>query len=187
MAHSLYDIGDDNDGRTDPWLNDRQDRRSAIIPVRLVLIAIVLGVLALVLLYNRMPASGAPSAPATSAEAPTAISTRFALCDDIAGQACILSAGSYAYQGRRYRIADISAPQLNDAACPLEAEQARRGRSALQAMMNGGRFDAYPDPSDSDPRARILMRDGVSLGQLMILKHHARPWSSRPIDWCNAG
>ncbi|WP_303758541.1 hypothetical protein [Sphingobium yanoikuyae] len=44
-------------------------------------------------------------------------------------------------------------------------------------------FVAHLAPADSDPDARILVRDGVSLGQRPILQYHARPWSNRPIDW----
>ena len=65
-----------------------------------------------------------------------------------------------------------------------EAERAQEGRIALAAMMNGGAFEARPDPIDPDPAARVLVRDGVSIGQLMILKGHARPWSPKPIHWC---
>jgi hypothetical protein len=54
----------------------------------------------------------------------------------------------------------------------------------LMTMMNGGAFEALPDTADTDPSSRILLRDGVSIGQLMILKHHAQPWSRNPTNWC---
>jgi hypothetical protein len=42
---------------------------------------------------------------------------------------------------------------------------------------------AHLAPADSDPDARILVRDDVSLGQRLILQYHARPCSNRRIDW----
>lgn len=185
MAYSLHDIGDEDRDRSGHWLNDKQDQRRAIVPLRLILIALLMGALLLVLMRHVLPASTTASAP--SIDAPATISTRFAACDDLDGQACVLATDAYAYQGRRYHLADISAPQLEGAACPQEAALARAGRTALQGMLNGGSFEAHADPADSDPTARILLRDGVSLGQLLILKHYARPWSSKPINWCAAG
>lgn len=182
MAYSLHDIGDEDRDRSGHWLNDKQDQRRAIVPLRLILIALLMGALLLVLMRHVLPATSAPATPA--AEAPATISTRFAACDDLDGQACVLATDAYAYQGRRYHLADISAPRLEGAACPQEAALARAGRTALQGMMNGGSFEAHPDPADSDPDARILVRDGISLGQLLILKHYAQPWSNRPINWC---
>ncbi|CAM5449353.1 nuclease [Sphingobium scionense] len=183
MAYSLHDIGDEDRDRSDHWLNDKQDKRRAIVPLPLVLIALLMGALLLVLMRHVLPTT-APSAP--SIHAPTTISTRFAACDDLDGHACVLATDAYAYQGRRYHLADISAPRLEGASCPQEAALARAGRTALQGMMNGGSFEAHPDPADSDPAARILVRDGVSLGQLLILKRYARPWSAKPINWCAA-
>ncbi|WP_375188323.1 nuclease [Sphingobium yanoikuyae] len=185
MAYSLHDIGDEDRDRSDHWLNDKKDQRRAIVPLRLILIALLMGTLLLVLMRHVLPASTTASVP--SVDAPATISTRFAACDDLDGQACVLATDAYAYQGRRYHLADISAPRLEGAACPQEAALARAGRTALQGMLNGGSFEAHADPADSDPTARILLRDGVSLGQLLILKRYARPWSAKPIDWCAAG
>ncbi|WHO39635.1 nuclease [Sphingobium sp. AP49] len=186
MAQSLYEMGDQSPGRKDAWLNDMDERRTGILPLRMLLVALLLGAVLLLTVRNVLP-GGDASAAQPAIDAPTTISTRFAACDEMDGQACILSADSYAYQGRRYHLADISAPHVEGARCPAEADQARRGRTALQAMLNGGPFEARADTADTDPGARLLMRDGVSLGQLMILKGYARPWSNTPLDWCTGG
>lgn len=182
MAQSLYEIGDPTRDPQDRWLNEKDERRAGILPLRMLLIALLAGGMLLLLLRTVLPSGAEPSA--AMAQGPTVIATRFSACDNLDGEACVLSPDSYAYQGRRYHLADISVPRLEDARCPLEAERARRGRTALRAMMNGGAFEARSDPTDSDPGARLLVRDGVSFGQLMILKHHARPWTDKPIDWC---
>ncbi len=114
------------------------------------------------------------------------IADQFALCDDPKGHACVLTADSYAWRGHLYHLTGISVPSLTSPRCTQEADLARRSRTTLAAMMNGGSFDARPDPADRDPDARLLTRDGVSLGTLMILKGQAKEATSQPVDWCSA-
>ena len=179
MAHNLYDLGDRAPNASGAWLHDTQDGRNHILPAGIILLTLLIAVGAILLLKDiwHTPNDAKVSGSIT-------ISEPFESCDDLTGDACILSADSYAYKGQRYHLADIAVPSLADAQCPAEAELAQQGRTALAAMINGGAFDAQPDPIDPDPSARLLVRDGVSIGQLMILKGHARPWSPKPIDWC---
>ncbi len=181
MARNLYDVGDRRPDETDSWLNEKQENRARVVPIGLLLIALALAVGGALLVLPILPAAGVSSKTAIM---PTSISDEFTLCDDIKGDACVLATDAYAWRGRRYHLSDISAPSETDAKCPLEAAHARKGRAALLTMMNGGAFEAQPDPADADPSARILLRDNVSLGQLMILKGYVKPWSHDPIDWC---
>jgi len=181
MARNLYDVGDRHPDDAGAWLNDRQEQRTRIVPLGLLLIALGIAGAAALLLAKILPA---PGEAANQAATPMTINDRFALCDDAKGDACILSANAYAWRGRRYHLADVSVPSEANARCPAEADRAKKGRAALAAMLNGGAFEAQPDSADTDPSAQLLMRDGVSIGQLMILKGHARLWSRDPIDWC---
>lgn len=181
MARNLYDVGDRTPDDADSWLNEKQERRAKLVPIGMVAAALALAIGGTMLVMQVMPDTGRPAdASATAAS----ISDEFALCDDAKGAACVLSADAYAWRGKRYHLADIQAPSEIDPRCQQEAALARKGRSALFAMMNGGAFQALPDSADTDPSARILLRDGVSIGQLMILKGHAKPWSRQPVDWC---
>ncbi|MDI1297041.1 MAG: nuclease [bacterium] len=180
MAHNLYDMGDRHPDQSGSWLNDKQESRSRVLPVGLLIMALMIGGFGILLFKDILPAPG--SQPA--ADGPMTISDSFSACDDPAGQACVLSPDSYAYHGRRYHLADISTPSPTNPLCPAEAARADKARAALVSMMNGGSFEARADPADADPSARILTRDGVSLGSLMILKDYAKPWSAKPIDWC---
>jgi hypothetical protein len=182
MARSLYDVGDRNPDRDNSWLNDRQEKSARVVPVGMILAALVVAALGTMLIRTVLPSPASASAQ----EAPTMIADQFALCDDPKGQACVLTADSYAWRGHLYHLTGISVPSLTGARCPQEAVLARQSRATLAAMMNGGNFDARPDPADRDPDARLLMRDGVSLGTLMILKGQAREASAQPIDWCAA-
>ncbi|WP_311269179.1 nuclease [Sphingobium sp. WCS2017Hpa-17] len=181
MARNLYDVGDRTPDETGSWLNEKQEKRARVVPIGMLFGALALAIGGAIVFGQLLPATD--EAGKTTATT-TSITDEFALCDDSKGDACVLGADAYAWRGQRYHIADISVPSAIDAHCPQEAERARKGRAALLAMMNGGAFDAVPDAADPNPSARILLRDNVSLGQLMVLKGHAKPWSGKPIDWC---
>ena len=150
MAHNLYEPGDRAFDPSGAWLHDRQDGPATIVAGGIILVALVIAAAAILLFKDLMPAAdhGAVAARPT-------ISEQFGLCDDLTGAACVLSADSYAYKGHYYRLADISVPSQIGAKCPAEAERAQEGRIALAAMMNGGAFEARPDPIDPDPAARV--------------------------------
>ncbi|BBF68876.1 MULTISPECIES: nuclease [Sphingomonas] len=181
MARNLYDVGDRHPDDAGAWLNDKQEQRTRVVPIGLLLAALGIAGAVALLIAHILPA---PGDAAKDVAAPTSINARFALCDDVRGDACILSANAYAWRGTRYHLSDISVPSDTAPRCSAEAARAQKGRAALAAMLNGGAFEARPDAADPDPSARLLLRDGVSIGQLMILKGHARAWSRNPIDWC---
>ena len=183
MARNLYDLGDRTPDQNSDWLNDRSETRSRIVPLGMVVVALAMAGAALLLFRDALPQS---VGGARRADTATTISETFTQCDDLAGQACVLTPDSYAYAGKRYHLSDISVPSLNDPSCETEAQRARAGRAALTAMMNGGTLQALPDGANNDRSARLLVRDNVSLGQLMILKGHAKPWTRDMIDWCSA-
>ena len=175
MARNLYDIGDQRSS-PDTWLRDRQDGRQRVVPIGSVLIALLLAVAGVLLFHYAVPD------PEKAQSASTIIIDSFSACDESGGNGCTLSADRYSWHGRTYRVADIRAPSLDNPRCPQEAELARNGRTAMLALMNGGAFDARPAPSGGSER--ILIRDGVSLGSILILKGYARPPGEDQIDWC---
>jgi hypothetical protein len=178
MARNLYDLGDAPQN-TDAWLNERGERSLGIVPRGAVLLALVLGGAGFLLLRDQLPGpTGSRALP------PTTILDSFALCDDPAGTACVLAPDSYAWHGHPYHVADIIAPSLAEPRCPQEAELAGQGRATLLALMNGGTFEAHPDPIDAG--ARMLVRDGVSLGSLLVLKGYAKPAGGPAVSWCAA-
>lgn len=180
MARNLYEMGDPSPNQKLDWLSERQERSVQVMPLGILMVALAVGALVIMVLRSVLPAP----APESQAPVTTSIDTRFSACDEVKDEPCVLGPDRYAYQGQVYHLSDISVPRLTEARCPAEAEQARKGRYVLLAMLNGGAFDARPDAADRDPSARMLVRDGVSIGELMILKDYARPWSAKPLDWC---
>jgi hypothetical protein len=177
MARNLYEMGD-APTQTDAWLNDQQERRARIIPRGALVMAVLLGGAAFLVLREMAPD------PNAKAVTPTTVIDNFSACDDPTGEACVLATDRYAWRGRTYVLADIRAPSASAPHCPQEAELAQQGRATLLALMNGGAFEAQPAPTSLS--GRILIRDGVSLGSLLILKGFAKPAGDEPVDWCAA-
>jgi hypothetical protein len=180
MARNLYEMGDQPPELTGEWLNERDEKRSRLVPVGMVLAAIAFAGAAVMLAAQILPADG----KAPEVQAPMSIDETFALCDGSTGQSCVLSADRYSYHGRTYRLTGMQVPNLEKPRCKMEADRAVQARRTLAILLNGGVFDALADPSQKDPDVRILTRDGVSIGQLMILKGQARSLSDGAINWC---
>lgn len=183
MARNLYEMGDRRLDGAGAWLNEKNDARARVVPLGMVLAALVLAGLAALVLGGLLPGTGTTP----TADTPTSISEHFGLCDEVKGRTCVLSAASYSYHDRVYHLSDIVAPDAARPRCPAESDAALKGRRALLSLLNGGSFDAQPDPARPASDARLLTRDGVSLGQLMILKGFARPASAGAVDWCAGG
>ncbi|MFZ2996944.1 nuclease [Sphingobium sp.] len=183
MADTLHEQGDRNIHRGNEWHIPREGS-SRILPQGLLLIALVIGVGAVLLVGPTLTGSGG----VTQASAPMTISDAFTVCGDTGGNAdghaCVLSADTYVWRGQRYHVADMRAPTPEDAHCDAEKTAALAGRDGLLTMLNGGTVEVWPGPADADPAARLLIRDGVSLGQLMILKGYGRTPTAEPTDAC---
>lgn len=90
--------------------------------------------------------------------------------------------------GEKIRIADIDTPETHPARC---AEEARLGNAAtdrLQTLLNAGAFDLQPIRRDTDRygrKLRIVMRDGQSLGGVLVSEGLARNYAGGRRDgWC---
>ncbi|MET0370850.1 MAG: nuclease [Sphingobium sp.] len=177
MAHNLYDLGDQPSTTPDRWLRERTERRRHIVPRGALLVALILGGGGFLLFKDILPDPRA----AKAASAITIVDS-FRACDDPTGTACALSADRYAWRGRSYAIGDIRGPSLTSPSCEQEGELAKQGRAALLALMNGGAFEARPDPDNTN--ARLLVRDGVSLGSLLVIRGFAVPAGAGKTDWC---
>lgn len=187
MARNLYDVGDSRPSQSGKFLRESSEAQPGSMPWGMLLIALVAGGAAIgAIFFSLSDVEIGSSGNAADPAAPSTftISDRFSLCDDEAGDACVLSPSTYSWRGHVYHVSDIVTPGIFDTRCPAEAALAARGRRAFAAMLNGGGFEARPDAADNDPSARLLIRDGVSLGELMVTKGYAKPWTRDAVDWC---
>ncbi|MFM7029024.1 MAG: thermonuclease family protein [Chakrabartia sp.] len=117
-----------------------------------------------------------------------AASTQFSLCHRGGGVNCVVDGDTIWYRHEKIRVADIDTPETHPARC---ADEARLGRAAtlrLQQLLNQGPFTLQPIRRDTDRygrKLRILMRNGVSLGEILVREGLARRYSGgRRQPWC---
>lgn len=158
----------------------RGERKRSILPVRLLVVLVGLGAIIAWQIGGVLPGDSKP--PAFER-----VSERFSLCSNGATNQCVVDPATILYHGSVITIGDIDAPRSVGAACPEEREVAERGAARLAMLLNGGAFEMHPDIRATDGRGRklrILKRDGVSIGGLLVRSGVARPWSGTPGNWC---
>ncbi len=115
-------------------------------------------------------------------------SERFAACGYLSRTNCVVDGDTFYMNGEKIRIADIDAPETTGAQCSSEADLGARATRRLHALLNEGPFELKHFSSrDTDRygrKLRIVMRDGVSIGDRLIAEGLARRWSGRRMPWC---
>ena len=59
----------------------------------------------------------------------------------------------------------------------------------MRELLNAGPFELAPYERDEDQygrKLRIVMRDGQSLGQLLVAEGLAHPWGGARRGWCQS-
>jgi endonuclease YncB( thermonuclease family) len=120
-----------------------------------------------------------------SAAAP---SVRFSICHTGKRVNCVVDGDTIWLQGEKIRMADIDTPETHPSRCPKEARLGKAATLRLQALLNQGPFDLRPIRRDTDRygrKLRIVERDGVSLGSILVREGLARPYTGgKRQPWC---
>lgn len=98
----------------------------------------------------------------------------------------IVDGDTFAYQGDKYRIADIDTPEVQGR-CAKERALAAEATDRMEQLLRKGPFELHPVERDEDRygrKLRIATRDGVSLGDQLVAEGLARTWSGRRQPWC---
>lgn len=116
-------------------------------------------------------------------------SAQFPICSGSPRITCIVDGDTIWYRGVKIRIADIDTPEVSRPACPREAEIGYRATERLQDLLNAGAFSLAPggDGRDADRfgrKLRVVMRDGVSLGDALVAEGLAERWGGTKVAWC---
>ena len=100
---------------------------------------------------------------------------------------CVHDGDSFWHAGERVRISDIDTPELNGK-CANERDLALQARNRLLVLLNDGPFDLQPFPGRNEDRygrlLRVVVRDGGSIGDILVAEGLARTWSGRREPWC---
>lgn len=100
---------------------------------------------------------------------------------------CVVDGDTFHYDGMKIRIADIDTPETNPPRCAYEADLGSRATSRLQELLAAGPIDLRRIDRDEDTygrKLRIVMRDGESIGRILVAEGLARTWTGRRQPWC---
>ena len=112
---------------------------------------------------------------------------RFALCDGPARRTCVVDGDTFWLDRQKIRIADIDAPEISSPRCPAEKRRGEIARDRLVELLHGGTFGLVAGERDHDRYGRLLrivVRDGRSLGGMLVEEGLARRWGEPHRDWC---
>lgn len=104
---------------------------------------------------------------------------RFHECTHRLQGTCVVDGDTFRFKGEIIRIADIDTPEVLDFRCEGEKAVGERATARLTALLNAGPFELYAidRATDVDGRSlRLVMRDGRSLGSVLVAEGLARPW-----------
>lgn len=113
----------------------------------------------------------------------------FGLCHKGGGTNCVVDGDTIWYQSEKIRVADIDTPETHPARCPEEARLGKAATLRLQALLNQGPFELRSIRRDTDRygrKLRIVERNGVSLGMILVREGLARPYTGgKRQPWCS--
>lgn len=113
----------------------------------------------------------------------------FDLCHAESQSDCVVDGDTFWIAGRKIRIADIDTPETPGSQCSAEATLGERATRRLQALLNAGVFSLRRVGWDRDRYGRslrLVMRDGRSIGAVLVAEGLARPWTGSRQPWCRS-
>ena len=130
----------------------------------------------------RLPDIAAPD------RAPTeAVAQNFLLCARPPHANCVIDGDTFYFREQSIRIADIDAPETHPPRCEREAQLGAAATSRLSDLLNAGPFKMQAGARDEDRygrKLRTLVRDGKSVGGILVTEGLARRWTGSRQPWC---
>jgi micrococcal nuclease len=113
---------------------------------------------------------------------------KFTFCDEGSQRYCIVDGDTIRFSGTKIRVEDIDTPEIHDYECESELERGLRAKSRLLELVNEGPFNIVSNGGDDvdqyGRKLRHLMRNGLSLGELLIDEGLARRYAGGRRSWC---
>ena len=104
---------------------------------------------------------------------------QFRPCVRASQQNCVVDGDTFRYRGETIRVSDIDAPEIRDYRCAAEAALGGQATERLLSLLNAGSSRLEASGRHRDRYGRKLskvMRDGGSLGDVLIDEGLARRW-----------
>jgi micrococcal nuclease len=132
------------------------------------------------------PSGAGPGAPSAGTAAVAA--ERYGVCRSPGQQSCVVDGDTIRHKGLKIRIADIDTPEISEPKCASEAALGHRAKDRLVELLNKGPFEIVPmggrDEDVYGRKLRVLMRDGRSIGMILVEEGFARRWTGARRSWC---
>ena len=103
------------------------------------------------------------------------------------GKNCVIDGDTFVLDGKAVRIVDIETPAAANPECEREAMLAQKAARRLQQLLNAGPLELVAAARDEDVygrKQRTLLRNGRSLGDMLIAEGLARPRGDAKKSWC---
>jgi len=114
--------------------------------------------------------------------------TQFRKCVSRSRTNCVVDGDTIWIAGEKIRIADIDTPEISEPKCRPELALGHKATARLTELINAAPFELQAWPGRDEDRygrkLRVLVRDGYSLGDMLVVEGLARTWSGRPEPWC---
>jgi len=115
------------------------------------------------------------------------VSRTFPVCAGGVRRTCVVDGDTFWLDGVKFRIADINTPETSQPQCAAEAALGRQATGRLAQLLSAGPFTLEPADRDEDRygrKLRIAMRDGQSVGGMLVREGLAHQWHGRMESWC---
>jgi endonuclease YncB( thermonuclease family) len=100
---------------------------------------------------------------------------------------CVVDGDTFHMDGATVRISDIDAPETHPPRCAREADLGDRATTRLSQLLSAGPFQLVRHDRDRDKygrQLRVVIRDGRSIGRMLVGEGLARPWTGKRRPWC---
>jgi endonuclease YncB( thermonuclease family) len=122
------------------------------------------------------------------AESSPGVVAMFRLCKGSNRKNCVVDGDTIWYGGMKIRISDIDTPEISRPKCEAEGALGHRAKNRLLELLNTGPFEVIQVGSRDKDRygrkLRVIIRDGQSLGSILIAEGLARRWDGARRSWC---
>jgi micrococcal nuclease len=113
----------------------------------------------------------------------------YPLCSSSIRRNCVVDGDTFYTAKNKIRIADIDAPETHPPRCALEADLGDRATTRLSELLSAGSFELVRADRDEDRhgrKLRIIIRNGRSIGDMLVSEGLARKWTGKRRPWCGA-
>ncbi|TAV82405.1 thermonuclease family protein [Rhizobium ruizarguesonis] len=101
---------------------------------------------------------------------------------------CVVDGDTLWNNDVKIRIADIDTPEISQPHCAAEKALGERATVRLMDLVNAGSFDILAwknrDKDRNGRKLRVLVRDGRSIGDILVSEGLARTWTGKREPWC---